>query len=97
MAKTKKHIFHLEKVHDIFFSKGEKNLDAETLDKISPEDLEKLRIKSAVRTDFILSAEIVAITYSTVLENPLINQIAVLLCVAILITLVVYGFVAFLV
>ena len=86
-----------EKVHDIFFSKGEKNQDAETLDKISPEDLEKLRIKSAVRTDFILSAEIVAITYSTVLENPLINQIAVLLCVAILITLVVYGFVAFLV
>ena len=86
-----------EKVHDIFFSKGEKNSDAETLDKISPEDLEKLRIKSAVRTDFILSAEIVAITYSTVLENPLINQIAVLLCVAILITLVVYGFVAFLV
>ena len=86
-----------EKVHDIFFSKGEKNQNAETLDKISPEDLEKLRIKSAVRTDFILSAEIVAITYSTVLENPLINQIAVLLCVAILITLVVYGFVAFLV
>ena len=59
--------------------------------------LKKMRIKSAVRTDFILSAEIVAITYSTVVENLLINQIAVLLCVAILITLVVYGFVACLV
>ncbi len=86
-----------EKVHDIFLSKGNKNLTLETLDEISPEDLEKLRIKSAVRTDFILSAEIVAITYSTVLENPIINQIAVLLCVAILITIVVYGFVACLV
>ena len=86
-----------EKVHDIFFSKGNKNEAIETLEEISPDDLEKLRIKSAVRTDFILSAEIVAITYSTVVENPLINQIAVLLCVAILITLVVYGFVACLV
>ena len=86
-----------EKVHDIFFSKGNKNEAVETLEEISPDDLEKLRIKSAVRTDFILSAEIVAITYSTVVENPLINQIAVLLCVAILITLVVYGFVACLV
>ena len=86
-----------EKVHDIFFSKGDTNEAVETLEEISPDDLEKLRIKSAVRTDFILSAEIVAITYSTVVENPLINQIAVLLCVAILITLVVYGFVACLV
>ena len=86
-----------EKVHDIFFSKGDKNEAVETLEEISPDDLEKMRIKSAVRTDFILSAEIVAITYSTVVENPLINQIAVLLCVAILITLVVYGFVACLV
>ena len=86
-----------EKVHDIFFSKGDKNEAVETLEEISPDDLEKMRIKSAVRTDFILSAEIVAITYSTVVENLLINQIAVLLCVAILITLVVYGFVACLV
>ena len=86
-----------EKVHDIFFSSAHENLAVETLDKISPEELEKLRIKSAVRTDFILSAEIVAITYSTVLESPLINQIVVLICVALLITIVVYGFVACLV
>lgn len=64
---------------------------------ITPEELERERIDSAVQTDMILSAEIMAITYATVLESSLTNKIVVLTLVAILITVAVYGFVALLV
>jgi len=56
--------------------------------------LEKDKIKGAVRTDFILSAEIVAITLGTVQGSPFITQLAVLSGVAVAITAVVYGLVA---
>ncbi len=56
--------------------------------------LEKDKIKGAVRTDFILSAEIIAITLGTVQTQPLSTQIAVLTSIAILMTVGVYGLVA---
>jgi uncharacterized protein len=56
--------------------------------------LEKDKIKGAVRTDFILSAEIIAITLGTVQNSPLTTQIAVLTGIAILMTVGVYGLVA---
>lgn len=56
--------------------------------------LEKDRIKGAVRTDFILSAEIVAITLGTVQASPFVTQVVVLGGVAGLMTLGVYGLVA---
>lgn len=86
-----------EKVHDICFGAKHSESENTEIPQISPEELEKLRVNSAVRTDFILSAEIIAITYSTVASNPPFNQIAVITCVAILITLLVYGSVAILV
>lgn len=64
---------------------------------ITPEELEKERIGGAVRTDFILSAEIIAIAYATVADRGLPTQIVVLAAVAIGITLAVYGFVALIV
>ncbi len=47
-----------------------------------------------MRTDFILSAEIVAITLGIVSEAPLLNQVLILAGIAILVTIGVYGIVA---
>lgn len=55
---------------------------------------EKQKIKGAVRTDFILSAEIVTIALGTVAAQPFINQVAVLSVIAVAMTVGVYGLVA---
>ena len=55
--------------------------------------LEKDKISGAVRTDFILSAEIIAITLGTVQSQPITTQITVLTGIAILMTVGVYGLV----
>ena len=56
--------------------------------------LEKDKIKGAIRTDFILSAEIIAITLGTVAASPFVTQLMVLCGMAILMTVGVYGLVA---
>lgn len=56
--------------------------------------LEKDRIKGAIRTDFILSAEIVVIALGTMSASPLSRQIVALSFIAIAITVLVYGLVA---
>ena len=55
---------------------------------------EKDKIKGAVRTDFILSAEIIVITLGTVATQDFTRQVAVLVAIAILMTVGVYGLVA---
>ncbi len=55
---------------------------------------ERDKIKGAVRTDFILSAEIVAITLGIVATSSLTQQVLVLSTVAVAITIGVYGLVA---
>ena len=55
---------------------------------------EQGKIKGAVRTDFILSAEIIAITLGTVAASPFITQVSVLVGIALLMTVGVYGLVA---
>ncbi|MES2611444.1 MAG: DUF808 domain-containing protein [Pseudomonadota bacterium] len=55
---------------------------------------EKDKIKGAVRTDFILSAEIIAITLGTVATASFSQQVAVLVGIALIMTLGVYGLVA---
>lgn len=54
---------------------------------------EKNKIKGAIRTDFILSAEIIAITLGTVADAPLMQQVVVLSGIAIVMTIGVYGLV----
>ena len=56
--------------------------------------LEKDKITGAVRTDFILSAEIVVISLGTVAASPLGEQLAVLVGISMLMTVGVYGLVA---
>jgi len=67
------------------------------LEIITPEELEKIRVNGAVRTDIILSAEIMAIAYSQVADQTVVNQIIVMFAVAVFITVAVYGFVGFIV
>lgn len=61
---------------------------------VDPVAYEKQKISGAVRTDFILSAEIMAITLGTVSDKPLLEQFLVLVAVALAITIFVYGLVA---
>ncbi len=62
--------------------------------EIDPVEYEKAKVAGAVRTDFILSAEIMAIALGTVSEKPIWEQAAVLIAVALAITVFVYGLVA---
>lgn len=62
-----------------------------------PVKLEREKIRGAIRTDFILSAEIMALTYSTITDQTLGMQIAVLIAVGFMITFGVYGAVALIV
>ena len=56
--------------------------------------LEKSKIKGAVRTDFVLSAEIVVITLGTVQGIPFMTQLTVLSTISLVMTVGVYGLVA---
>jgi len=90
----------VEKVmHSLQHDKQHKSPEArqqrlESLAKQDAAEFEKKKIKGAVRTDFILSAEIVAITLGIVSESPLLNQVIILAGIAILVTIGVYGIVA---
>ena len=55
---------------------------------------EKDKIKGAVRTDFILSAEIIVISLGTVTGQPFMTQLLVLTGISVLMTIGVYGLVA---
>lgn len=57
-------------------------------------ETEARKIAGAIRTDFILSAEIIVITLGVVAGMPLVTQVGVLVAVAILMTIGVYGLVA---
>ncbi len=57
-------------------------------------ELEKDKIKGAVRTDFILSAEIIVIALGTVESAPFSQQVMVLVTIALAMTIGVYGLVA---
>ena len=55
---------------------------------------ESSRIRGAIRTDFILSAEIIVITLGVVADKPFFTQLSVLVAIALLMTVGVYGLVA---
>ena len=87
-------------VHRLLHSKQE---DAEQREKLTRAvadpaidlvALEKDKIKGAIRTDFILSAEIIVISLGTVATAPLLSRIIVLVGIALLMTAGVYGLVA---
>ena len=62
----------------------------ETVDMVA---FEKDKIKGAIRTDFILSAEIIVISLGTVASQPFMQQLAVLVAISLIMTVGVYGLV----
>ena len=63
---------------------------------VGPEE-EKKMVAGAIRTDFILSAEIIVIALNEVATEPFVSRAIILVVVAIVITLLVYGVVALIV
>jgi predicted DNA repair protein MutK len=81
-------LLHKDRPHD---QSLEEAVAAGALD---PAQVEKDKIKGAVRTDFILSAEIIVITLGAVNGEPFITQLGVMVAVALIMTAGVYGLVA---
>ncbi|HEC8323965.1 TPA: DUF808 domain-containing protein [Providencia rettgeri] len=82
--------------HKLFFTNVEGSTPQNQLE-LSAEQLkefESKKIKGAIRTDFVLSAEIIAITLGIVSTTTFINQVAVLSIIALVMTIGVYGLVA---
>lgn len=85
--------------HSLFHRKEEVEHHQQNLQALNDPALdmvayEKDKIKGAVRTDFILSAEIIVIALGTVTDQPLTQQVLVLTVVALAMTVGVYGLVA---
>ncbi|WP_394176363.1 DUF808 domain-containing protein [Thalassotalea litorea] len=72
----------------------QKDLEALTDENVDLVAYEKDKIKGAIRTDFILSAEIIIIALGTVQHRPFIDQATVVSLIAVLMTVGVYGLVA---
>lgn len=86
----------VEKIIEYFFHKKEEH--AEVIEEVRDDsEAEKIKVKSAITTDFILSLEIVIIALGSVLEKSLPIQIITVSVVAILATVGVYGIVALIV
>ena len=87
----------VEKVlHTIMHKKASTSEEAEkefNNEELDLEAFEKEKVKGAIRTDFILSAEIVVISLGTVATAALITKISVLSIIAVVMTLGVYGLV----
>jgi predicted DNA repair protein MutK len=85
--------------HKLLHSKAEDaarhaaQLEAVTDQTVDMVAFEKGKIKGAIRTDFILSAEIIVITLGTVATQPFMTRLAVLVAIALLMTVGVYGLV----
>lgn len=88
----------VEKLAHKWLAHAEAPAAAETLAAMdSAPDLvafEAEKIKGAIRTDFVLSAEIIVIALGTVADKPFSSQLAVLTGIGLLMTVGVYGLVA---
>ncbi|MEB3767950.1 DUF808 domain-containing protein [Acinetobacter sp. MD2] len=90
----------VEKVlHNLMHKKHSKSDEMEHVQQqvTDTESYEKDKVKGAIRTDFILSAEIVVITLGTVAATSLMNKVIVMSLIAVVMTIGVYGFVALIV
>jgi len=91
----------VEKIIEFLFHRSKKGHEVikESDEEENSEASEKTKINSAIRTDFILSIEIVIIALGTVIqqEHPLLTQIITVTFVSFLATVGVYGIVALIV
>jgi predicted DNA repair protein MutK len=87
----------VEKIAEYFFHRDKSGHEVIEEAEDKKIDEEKIKVKSAITTDFILSVEIVIIALGSVLEKPLATQILTVSIVALLATAGVYGIVAIIV
>lgn len=86
-----------EKLYEAIAPHDAHKHEAAVLGTADPVQLENQKVSGAIRTDFILSAEIMALTLANVAASNIYMQAAVMAAVGILITLAVYGVVALIV
>lgn len=86
-----------EGVHKILHALAGDDHDHDVPVAVMGPEYEAKTISGAVRTDFILSAEIMVISLKEVIDEPVVTRGIILVIVAILITVVVYGAVALIV
>jgi uncharacterized protein len=86
-----------EGAHKVIHALRHDDHDHEVPATLQGPDAESKTIAGAIRTDFILSAEIMVISLKEVLDEPLLARGIILLVVGVLITVVVYGVVALIV
>lgn len=86
----------MEKVLEKLLGHGHHDGDEQNNGKAKgdPVEYERKKIRGAIRTDFILSAEILVIALGTVTEAELLTQVLVLVAIGLLVCVVVYGLVA---
>ncbi len=84
----------VENVLDKFFNHGEEHGADETIEELNTEKFEELKIKSAIKTDFILSLEIMILALSLLSKADFSIKIVTLFTVAVIATIGVYGIVA---
>src|SRR5690606_22798531 len=87
----------VEKIIEYFFHRQKTGEEVIEQNEEDNREAEKVKVKSAITTDFILSVEIVIIALGTVLEQTLAIQVLTVSVVAILATIGVYGIVALIV
>ncbi|MGI3131543.1 DUF808 domain-containing protein [Halopseudomonas pachastrellae] len=80
-------------LHDVH-SEHQETVKALNDEKVDMVAREKRKIAGAIRTDFVLSAEIIAITLGTVAEAEFLTRVLVLCGIALVMTIGVYGLVA---
>lgn len=85
-----------EKITDKFLSHGAEDKSHPQVIEANIDffALENEKIKGAIRTDFVLSAEIIVIALGTVKEAAFSSQVAVVITIACIMTIGVYGLVA---
>ena len=86
-----------EKIFEYFMPHDEAHQTDDIVEGESAQEKEAWKIRSAIRTDFILSIEIIIIALGTVVDKGLGVQVIVVSAIAVLATVGVYGFVALLV
>lgn len=95
----------VEKIVDLFQRKKQTNetgkeaqavseAEQHALANVNTNDYEHLKIKKAIKTDFILSAEIITLTLSIVESSPFVIKVAVLSLVGLFVSIFIYGVVA---
>jgi predicted DNA repair protein MutK len=80
-----------EKILEAFSGGHHEESPQDALAELGTPEHEKKMVAGAIRTDFILSAEIMAISLAEVTQEPLLNRIFILIVVAVAITVLVYG------